>query len=307
MTKDQSQINLSSDSKVLVQGITQPLGLYYAARMKAYGTNVVAGVSTGQGWQTLHGIPVFDLVEQACHHVGAVDTTIIFEESYQVKDVALEAIDAGIGQIILVTGGIPPLDMVELLAIAQATKTIILGPSSSGIIVPGKLLLGTHESEFYTPGSVGLITRGSYLIYEVALGLTQANLGQSIAINLGSEAIVGSSFSHWLEVLEKDKATNVIVLVDQTGGSYEDVAAAAYIAQEIHKPVISYIAGRYTPETQLSSNPSARLSTHLPEAISNMAKVSTAQEKVAVFKQGRIPVAERPSQIPILVQKALEH
>ncbi|WP_364300791.1 hypothetical protein [Moorena sp. SIO4A5] len=112
MTKDQSPINLSSDSKVLVQGITQPLGLYYAARMKAYGTNVVAGVSTGQGGQTLHGIPVFDLVEQACHHVEAVDTTIIFEESYQVKDAALEAIDAGIGQIILVTGGIPPLDMV---------------------------------------------------------------------------------------------------------------------------------------------------------------------------------------------------
>ncbi|NEO03688.1 MAG: CoA-binding protein, partial [Moorea sp. SIO3I7] len=164
-----------------------------------------------------------------------------------------------------------------------------------------------HESEFYRPGSVGLITRGSYLIYEVALGLTQANLGQSIAINLGSEAIVGSSFSHWLEVLEKDKATNVIVLVDQTGGGYEDVAAAAYIAQEIHKPVISYIAGRYTPETQLICNPSARLSTHLPEAMSNMTKMSTAQEKVAVFKQGRIPVAERPSQIPILVQKALDH
>lgn len=295
-------MNLTPDSKVLVQGITQPLGLYHTARMKAYGTNIVAGVSVGQGGQKLHDIPVFDLVEQARHQLGAIDATVIFVESYSALDAALEAIDAGIPQIILVTGGIPPLDVVRLLRKAQVTETLIIGPSSSGIIVPGKVLLGTQESEFYTPGSVGLISRAGSLTYEVALTLTHAKLGQSIGINLGTDAIIGSSFRQWLEVLATDESTEAIVLVDQTGGGSEE-ETAQYIAEAIDKPVVAYVAGRYTPEDKQVGNASAIIAAQLSGPVT---KATTAQHKVAAFKQAKVPVAERPSQIPELVRKALK-
>lgn len=295
-------MNLTPDSKVLVQGITQPLGSYHAARMKAYGTNLVAGVSAGQGGQELHGIPVFDLVEEARHQRGPFDATIIFVESYWVLDAALEAIEAGIPQIIIVTGGIPPLDMVRLLRKAQITETLIVGPSSSGIIVPGKVLLGTQESNFYTPGSIGLISRAGTLTYEVALALTQAELGQSIGVNLGTDAIVGSSFHQWLRVLATDESTQAIVLVDQTGGGSEE-ETAQYIAKAIDKPVVAYVAGCYTPVDKQVGNASAIIAAQLSGPVTN---ASTAQHKVAAFKQAKVPVAERPSQIPDLVRKALK-
>ncbi len=295
-------MKLTPDSKVLVQGITQPLGSHYAARMKAYGTNVVAGVSAGQGGQNLHDIPVFDLVEQARHQLGSLDATIIFVESYSALDAALEAIEAGIPQIVLVTGSIPPLDMVRLLRKAQATKTLIVGPSSSGIIVPGKVLLGTQESEFYRPGSIGLISRAGSLTYEVALALTQAKLGQSIGVNLGTDAIIGSSFSQWLQVLATDESTEAIVLVDQTGGGSEE-ETAEYIAEAIDKPVVAYVAGCYTPEDKQVGNAGAIIAAQLSGPVT---KATTAQHKVAAFKEANVPVAERPSQIPELVRKALK-
>lgn len=295
-------MNLTPESKVLVQGIIQPLGSYHAARMKAYGTNIVAGVSAGQGGQEVHGIPVFDLVEQAHYHCGPIDATVIFVSSYGVLDAALEAIDAGIPHIILVTGGIPPLDMVRLLRKAQATKTLIVGPSSSGIIVPGKILLGTQESEFYTPGSVGLISRAGTLTYEVALALTQSGFGQSIVVNLGTDAIVGSSFQQWLKVIAKDTSTKAIVLVDQTGGGSEE-ETVQYIADAMNKPVVAYVAGCYTPVDKQVGNASAIIAAQLSGPVTN---ASTAQHKVAAFKQAKVPVAERPSQISDLVKKALK-
>jgi succinyl-CoA synthetase alpha subunit len=295
-------MNLTPDSKVLVQGITQPLASYHVARMKTYGTNIVAGVCAGQGGQELHGVPVFDLVEQACQNVGPIDATIIFVESYGLLDAALEAIDAGIRQIVLVTGGIPPLDIVRLLRKAQATETLLIGPSSSGIIVPGKVLLGTQESEFYTPGSVALISRAATLTYEVALALTQAGLGQSIGVNLGSDAIAGSSFRQWLQILATDERTKAIVLVDRTGGGSEE-ETAEYIAEAIDKPVVVYVAGCYTPVDKQVGNASAIIAAQLSGPVTNS---TTAQHKVAAFKQVKVPVARRPSQIPDLVKKALK-
>ena len=193
-------MNLTPESKVLIQGITEPLFSTHAARMKAYGTNVVAGVNPGQGGQILHDIPVFDLVEQALAAVGAVDTTIIFVGPYQALDAALEAISAGIRQIIIVSAGMPPLDMVRLLRKTEATETLVVGPNSPGIIVPGKILLGTHALEFYIPGRIGIVSRSTTLTYEIALELTKASLGQSISVSIGSDAIAGSSFLQWLQI-----------------------------------------------------------------------------------------------------------
>lgn len=293
-------MNLKPKSKVLIQGITEPLASTHAARMKACGTNVVAGVNPGQGGQKLDDIPVFDLVEQAVAEVGTVDTTIIFVPPYQALDAALEAIAAGIRQIIIISAGMPPLDMVYLLRKAEATETLVVGPNSPGIIVPGKILLGTHASEFYTPGSVGIVSRSSTLTYEIALELTKAKLGQSIGVSIGSDVIAGSSFLQWLQILDEDETTHAIVLVGEPGGNSEE-AAARYIAEAIDKPVIAYIAGRQAPVGKHWGHAGA-----LAQVVGRGADVGTAQSKLAAFKEAKVPIAERPSQIPELVKKALK-
>lgn len=294
-------MQVTPDSKVLVQGITEPLGLFHAARMKAYGTNVVAGVSPGQGGKAVYDIPVFDLVEQALSSVGPVDTSIIFTPRYQALDAALEAMAAGIRQIIIITCGIPPLDRVQLVKKAQATKTLVLGPSCSGIIVPGKVLLGIHATQFYTPGCVGIISRSGSLTDEVALELSQSGLGQSISVGMGNGAIAGSSFLQWLPILDKDKKTEAIVLVGQTGIGGEE-AAAEFIAECIDKPVIAYIAGRHAPGQKYPGEADAIITAQLNQPF----EAKTAEGKIAAFKKAKIPVAVRPSQIPQLVKKALK-
>ena len=296
-------MNLTPDSKVLVQGIAEsPASTSAALMMKAYGTNVVAGVSAGQGGQELQGIPVFDLVEQALAAFGPVDTTVIFVHPYWVLDAALEAIAAGIRQIVIVSEGVPPLDVVRLVRKAEATETLVVGPNCPGIIVPDKLLLGTHPRAFYKPGRVGLISRSSTLTYEVALALTKAGVGQSIGVSIGSDAIVGSSFLQWLQILDEDDSTEAIVLVGEVGGSSEEVAAS-YIAEAIDKPVVAYIAGRYAPTGQPLGHAGTLMTSR---AAAQSAHTGTADSKIAAFLEAKIPVAERLSQIPELVKKALK-
>jgi succinyl-CoA synthetase alpha subunit len=295
-------MNFSQTSRVLVQGIAEPLGSVNTHLMKAYGTNVVAGVSPGFGGQTLHKIPIFDLVETAVSIVGSIDTTVIFVPPYAALDSALEAIAAGIRQIILVTDGIPPLDMVSLLRRAEATETLVVGPNSPGIIVPGQTLLGIHPKEFYTPGPVGLISRSGTLTYEIALELTQAGLGQSIGVSIGGDAIVGSSFPQWLQILDEDENTEVIVLVGEIGGDSEE-AAAHYIAEAIDKPVIAYVAGRTAPIGRRMGHAGAIVDSQIAGLGTD---IGTADSKINAFERAKIPVAQRPSEIPALVKKALK-
>ncbi|HAX80106.1 MAG TPA: CoA-binding protein [Cyanobacteria bacterium UBA11372] len=294
-------MNFTLDGKVLIQGITEPLGAIYAAKMKDYGTNVVAGVSPGYGGQTVYDIPVFDLVEPALSAVGAIDTTIIFVSPYLALDAAKEAIAAGIRQIILISGGIPPLDMVHLLRIAEQTQTTVLGPNSLGIIVPGKWLLGTHPEEFYTPGAVGLIGCSGSLTSEIALELTQAGFGQSIGVCIGSDSIVGSSLPQWLQILDKDKNTKAVVLVGEVGDRNEQTLAQ-YILEKMAKPVVAYIAGRHMPEFKHQHY----LSDFIPSQPDLKTDVDKKGRKITAFEQKKIPVAQRPSQIPDLLKKALK-
>ncbi|HEY9656437.1 MAG TPA: CoA-binding protein [Crinalium sp.] len=295
-------MNFSPDSKVLIQGVIEPLGATYAPLMRAYGTNVVAGVSPGYGGTVQQDIRVFDMVEQALAIVGPVDSTVIFVQPYAALDAALEAIAAGIRQIVLITEGIPPLDMVSLLCKAEATETLIVGPNSPGIIIPGQLLMGLHPGEFYTPGSVGLISRSGTLTYEIALELTQAGLGQSIGVCIGGDAIVGSSFPQWLQILDEDENTEVIVLVGEIGGDSEE-AAAHYIAEAIDKPVIAYVAGRTAPKGRRMGHAGAIINAQVSEL---GPETGTADSKINAFRRAKIPVADLPWQIPDLVKKALK-
>lgn len=293
-------MNLTPDSKVLIEGFSEFISANHIAQMQAYGTNLVAGVNPGCGGQQLYNLPIFDLVEEVVEKFGVIDTAIICVHPYQVLDAALEAIASNISQIIIISGGVPPLDMVQLLRQSEAGETLIVGPNSPGIIVPGKILLGTQPSELYRPGAVGIVSRSSTLTYEVAWELTKAGLGQSISVSIGSDAIVGSSFLQWLQILDEDETTEAIVLVGQPGGDSEE-AAAKYIAEAIDKPVIAYIAGRHAPRPK-----NWRQSGTLATVIGREPNFGTAQSKLAAFEAAKVTVAERLSLIPELVKKAMK-
>ena len=295
-------MNFGADSRVLIQGIAEPLGSLYIPLMQTYGTPIVAGVSPAFGGTAVQGIPVFDLVEQAVEQLGPIDVTVLFVSPYAMLDAALEAMAAGVRQLILITEGVPPLDMVQLLREAEATETFVVGPSSPGIIAPGKILLGTHPPYCYQAGSVGMISRSGTLTYEVALELTRAGLGQSIAVGIGGDAIVGSSYQQWLQILEEDEQTEAIVLVGEIGGESEETAAQ-YIAEAIEKPVVAYVAGVTAPKGQQIGHAGAIIA-------SKIAGLGTAigsvESKLAAFRQAGVLVADRPSKIPQLVMQALE-
>lgn len=288
-------MKITPENKVIIQGITEKNGLIYSERMKEYGTNIVAGISYNGEEKT--EIPIFDLVEQVIEKEGKIDTSIIFASPYKALDVTREAIAAGINQIILITRDIPPLDMVNLLRIAENSKTLLLGPGNAGIIIPGKCLLGTYETQFYTAGNVGIISRSRSLNYEVAITLTNAGIGQSISVNLGNGSLIGSSFCQWLEILAEDKNTKAIVLIGQNGSGDEE--EAALIAAKIDKPVIVYIAGSHAKSKNKMTD-YMMISAYLTGKIEDL---GTTQRKINAFKQVKIPVAEKISEIPILLKK----
>jgi succinyl-CoA synthetase alpha subunit len=292
-------MNLTPESKVLIQGFCEFILATHIAQMQAYGTNLVAGVNPGYGGQQIYDLPVFDLVEEVVAKFGQIDTTIICVQSDQVLDAALEAMASNIPQIIIITAGVPPLDMVQLLRKTEACETLIIGPNSPGIIVPGKILLGTQPSEFYIPGSVGIVSRSSTLTYEVAGELTKVGLGQSISVSIGSDAIIGSSFLQWLQILDEDETTEAIVLIGQPGGNSEE-AAAQYIIEAIDKPVIAYIAGRHAPSVHNWQQTGT-----LASVIGRSVNFGTAESKLAAFESAKIPVADSPSQIPKLLKNIL--
>ncbi|NJR66896.1 MAG: CoA-binding protein [Leptolyngbyaceae cyanobacterium CRU_2_3] len=294
-------MDFTFNSRVLVMGITEPLGSVYVSIMKTYGTQVVAGVSPGYSGQQVHGIPVFDMVGQAIAQQGMVETAVIFVQPYAVLDAALEAIAAEIHQLIVITAGVPPLDMVALLRKAEATETLVVGANCPGIIVPGQILLGTHPPAFYTPGHVGIVSRSGSLTYEVALELTQAGLGQSIAVGIGGDRILGSSLQQWLQILEEDDQTEVIVWVGDLDSDSEEMAVS-YIAEAIDKPVIAYIAGLTLPHVQPVSHAAPLMASRFAGLGHNL---RSAETKSLAFQQAKIPLADRPSQIPGLVQRAL--
>ena len=290
------------NSQVIVQGITEPIGQTYVPLMHAYGTKIVAGVSPGHGGAICGTIPVFDMVEQVVLKLGRIDISLICTHPYDVLDAATEAIRAGVRHLIVITQGVPPVDMIHLIQQAEATDTLLVGPNGPGVIVPGKLLLGIHPPMFYMPGRVGLLTRNGPLTYDIARTLTQSGIGQSIGVSIGSDSIVGSTFQQWLQILEEDDDTDAIVLVGEIGGDNEELAAH-YIAHSIDKPVIAYIAGHTAPRDRRLGHAGTIIEA---KAGDFGADLGTAESKVAALKKAGVPVADRPSQIPDLLRRVLQ-
>lgn len=294
-------MNLQLPDRVIIQDINQLQAAYYTAQMQAYGTKVVAGISAGKKGKKINSIPIFDLVEEAIAKVGKIDATLIFSSPYEVLDAAREAISAQIKYVIIVTQGVPPLDMVRLKQEAKGTDTIILGAGSHGIILPEKICLGTFQHQFYQSGNIGLISYSEYLAYEVALVLNSAGIGQSIVVHLGNEEFFGSSYQQWLSILSQDQNTEAIILIGKPD-YHQEQAAAYYRDSGISKPVISYLAGLYAPQERHFLDATTIIANQLSYSVPS---ANTEKQIMTALKKAGIAIAKRPQEVSQLLQKML--
>jgi succinyl-CoA synthetase alpha subunit len=282
-------ILVNKDTRLVVQGITGREGEFHTRQMIEYGTNVVAGTSPGKGGDWAAGVPVFDTVREAVEATGA-NTSIIYVPARFAPDAVLEAADAGIKLVVCITEGIPVLDMIRVRAHLDCMGTRLVGPNCPGVISPGEAKVGIMPGHIHTAGPVGVVSRSGTLTYEVVHALTQRKLGQSTAIGIGGDPIIGTGFLDVLALFEDDPHTEQVVLIGEIGGSDEE-RAAQFIAQHMSKPVTAFIAGQTAP-------PGKRMG-HAGAIIEG--GEGTAAEKIAAFKAVGVQVASHPAEIADLV------
>ncbi len=285
-------ILLSKQSRVLVQGLTGREGSFHTEAMKAYGTSVVAGVSPGKGGTSHLDVPVYDTVAEARQQTGA-DVSGIFVPAPFAADAIMEAAAAGIELIICITEGIPLYDMVRARAFVEDAGVRLIGPNCPGLVTAGEAKVGIIPGNIHRSGPVGLVSRSGTLTYEVVQALSDAGLGQTTCVGIGGDPIVGSSFIEILELLNRDPATEAIVMIGEIGGDEEE-KAAAFIAREVRKPMAAFIAGRTAP-------PGRRMG-HAGAIISGDA--GTAESKRSALEAAGVRVADSPSHIPRLLREA---
>jgi succinyl-CoA synthetase alpha subunit len=281
------------DTRVVVQGITGHQGTTHTRQMKAFGTQVVAGVTPGKGGTEVEGVPVFDSVRDAVERTGA-SASCIFVPAPWAKDALVEAVDSGIRLCTVVTEHIPFHDMLVMYHYAKAKGTRIIGPNCPGIAAPGKAKVGIIPNLVFRPGRVGVISRSGTLTYEIVNGIKEHGLGQSTCIGLGGDPVVGTSFVDALPLFENDPETDIMVMVGEIGGTAEE-DGADYIKHHFSKPVVAYIAGRSAP-------PGKRMG-HAGAIITR--GKGTAETKVAALEAAGARVARFPYEVPDLVAEVL--
>jgi len=273
-------IFVNHDTRVLVQGITGKEGTFHTIQCLEYGTSVVAGVTPGKGGRLIEGVPVFNTVRQAVEQTGA-NTSLIFVPPAFAADAILEAADGGIKRIVCITEGIPLHDMLRVKSSLRSSDCRLIGPNSPGIITPGVCKIGIMPGQIHTPGTIGVISRSGTLTYEVVYQLTQAGLGQSTCIGIGGDPVIGTNFIDCLDAFNDDNQTEGIVLVGEIGGNAEE-NAARFIADNLQKPVVGFIAGLTAP--------SGRRMGHAGAIING--RSGTADAKIEVMREARIHVCE---------------
>ena len=284
-------ILIDKNTRLLVQGITGRDGGFHASKMKAYGTNVVAGTSPGKAGEQVDNIPVFNTVQDAVDETGA-NTSVIFVPAPFAKDAMMEAAAAGIKLIICITEGVPTLDVISAHNFIKRQGAQLLGPNCPGLISPDKSLVGIMPAKIFKPGGTGVISRSGTLTYEIVYNLTSNGMGQSTAIGVGGDPVVGLYYKELLTMFEEDPDTDSIALIGEIGGDAEE-QAAAYIKEHITKPVAAFIAGQSAPPGKQMGHAGAIISS----------SGGTAEEKIAAFEAAGIPVAKEPSEIPGLLKK----
>jgi succinyl-CoA synthetase alpha subunit len=285
---------VDAQTRVLVQGITGHQGKVHTRQMKAFGTQVVAGVTPGKSGQTIEDVPVFDSVAEAVAKTQA-NASVIFVPAPYAKDALLEAVDAGIRLVTIVTEHIPFHDMLTMYHYARANQTRIIGPNCPGIAAPGsRAKVGIIPNVVFHPGRIGVISRSGTLTYEIVNGLKEHGLGQSTCIGLGGDPVVGTSFVDALPWFENDPDTDLLVMVGEIGGTAEE-EAADHIEHHFTKPVVAYVAGRSAP-------PGKRMG-HAGAIIARGR--GTAESKLNALRAAGAEVATFPYEIPDLVAKTL--
>jgi succinyl-CoA synthetase alpha subunit len=286
-------IFVDEGTRLLVQGITGREGEFHTRQMVEYGTKVVAGVTPGRGGQTIAGVPVFDTVKAAVAATGA-NTSIIYVPAPGAPDAVIEAVDNGIQLVVCITEGVPALDMVRVYHYARSKGARLIGPNCPGLISPGKAKVGIMSGHIHTPGPVGVVSRSGTLTYEIVQALTDRGIGQSTAIGIGGDPIVGTSFVEVLEAFAADEQTRAVVLIGEIGGTDEE-KAAEYIRASLRKAVVAFIAGRTAP-------PGRRMG-HAGAIISG--GTGTAAEKMAALEKAGVRVVDSPAQVAEAVAQAL--
>jgi succinyl-CoA synthetase alpha subunit len=282
-------IIVDQGTRLVVQGITGREGTFHALRNKAYGTNVVAGVTPGKGGESVDGIPVFDSVRAAAAETQP-NTAMVFVPARFAADAVYEAVDAGIETVIAITEGIPAHDMLRIYNYVRPRGVTLVGPNCPGVLSPGKANVGIIPAEIFSQGNVGLVSRSGTLTYQIGNELTQLGIGQSSIVGIGGDPVVGSSFIDVLERFEADPETEVVIMVGEIGGSEEE-KAALFIRDRMTKPVVGYIAGFTAPPGKTMGHAGAIVS----------GTSGTAQAKKEALEAHGVRVGTNPTEAAALV------
>lgn len=284
-------ILVDKNTRLLVQGITGREGEFHARQMLDYGTAVVAGVTPGKGGQLACDgrVPVYDTVQEAVEATGA-NTSVVYVPARFAPEAILEAADAGLGLVVCITEGIPVMDMVRVKAYLDQKGTRLVGPNCPGLLTPDQAKVGIMPGHIAMPGPVGVVSRSGTLTYEVVYALTAHGIGQTTCVGIGGDPVIGTRFVDVLALFEADPLTQQVVLIGEIGGNDEEIAAR-FIAEEMTKPVVAFIAGRTAP-------PGKRMG-HAGAIIEG--GTGTAAEKIGTLEAAGVKVAEHPEQIADLV------
>lgn len=285
-------ILINKSTRLLVQGITGRDGSFHAKKMKDYGTNVVGGTSPGKGGYDVDGIPVFNTMYEAVEKTQA-DASIIFVPAGRAADAIMEAADAGIKLIICISEGIPTLDVIKAYRFTQLKGAMLIGPNCPGLISPEESLAGILPGDVFKKGNIGVLSRSGTLTYEIVYQLTVNGMGQSTAIGMGGDPVVGLYFREVLEMFQHDEETEAIVMIGEIGGNAEELAAE-YIKQHVTKPVVAFIAGQSAPPGKQMGHAGAIIS----------GNSGSAEDKIAALEAAGIKVAKEPAEVPELLRMA---
>jgi succinyl-CoA synthetase alpha subunit len=283
-------IIVDRETRLVVQGLTGREGSFHATRNKAYGTQVVAGVTPGKGGQDVEGIPVFDTVADAVDRTGA-NTAMVFVPARFATDAIYEAVDAGIATVICIAEGLPAHEMLRVYNYIRPRDVTMIGPNCPGALSPGKANVGIIPAEIFAEGNVGLVSRSGTLTYQIGHELTQLGLGNSTIVGIGGDPVVGSSFIDVLSKFEADPETEYVVMVGEIGGDEEE-KAARFIQDSMSKPVLAYIAGFTAPPGKTMGHAGAIIS----------GSSGTAQAKKEALEKAGVRVGKTPSETAGLVR-----